>query len=104
MDMMKSKLREMQRQLVRPVTKENVFYHYLPMFGVKSYLELSLNVFNPSLSSEIYKRLVQDFFIVQGFALIDCKYSVIVCLMKIINISILRIRSASFVHEVLSEA
>ena len=59
MDMMKSKLREMQRQLVRPVTKENVFYHYLPMFGVKSYLELSLNVFNPSLSSEIYKRLVQ---------------------------------------------
>ena len=62
LDMMKSKLREMQRQLVRPVTKENVFYHYLPMFGVKSYLELSLNVFNPSLSSEIYKRLVQDFF------------------------------------------
>ena len=59
MDMMKSKLREMQRKLVRPVTKENVFYHYLPMFGVKSYLELSLNVFNPSLSSEIYKRLVQ---------------------------------------------
>ena len=59
MDMMKSKLREMQRQLVRPVTKENVFYHYLPMFGVKSYLELSLNIFNPSLSSEIYKRLVQ---------------------------------------------
>ena len=59
MDMMKSKLREMQRQLVRPVTKENVFYHYLPMFGVKSYLELSINVFNPSLSSEIYKRLVQ---------------------------------------------
>ena len=60
MDMMKSKLREMQRQLVRPVTKENVFYHYLPMFGVKSYLELSLNVFNPSLSSEIYKRLVRN--------------------------------------------
>ena len=60
MDMMKSKLREMQRQLVRPVTKENVFYHYLPMFGVKSYLELSLNVFNPSLSSEIYKRLEQQ--------------------------------------------
>ena len=59
MDMMQSKLREMQRQLVRPVTKENVFYHYLPMFGVKSYLELSLNVFNPSLSSEIYKRLEQ---------------------------------------------
>lgn len=55
-DIMKEKLREVQKRLLRPVTKENVFYHYLPMFGVKSYLELSLNVFNPSLSSEIYKR------------------------------------------------
>ena len=57
---MKAKLRELQKQLVRPVTKENVFYHYLPMFGVKSYLELSINIFNPSLSSEIYKRLVYN--------------------------------------------
>ena len=55
-DIMKEKLRELQKRLLRPVTKENVFYHYLPMFGVKSYLELSLNVFNPSLISEIYKR------------------------------------------------
>ena len=30
------------------------------MFGVKSYLELSINIFNPSLSSEIYKRLVYN--------------------------------------------
>lgn len=56
MDIMKAKLRELQKQLVRPVTKENVFYHYLPLFGVKSYIELSINIFNPSLSSEIYKR------------------------------------------------
>ena len=55
-DIMKEKLRELQKRLLRPVTKENVFYHYLPMFGVKSYLELSLNVFNPSLISQIYKR------------------------------------------------
>lgn len=57
MDIMKTKLKELQKQLVRPVTKENVFYHYLPLFGVKSYLELSINIFNPSLSSELYKRL-----------------------------------------------
>ena len=61
MDIMKAKLRELQKQLVRPVTKENVFYHYLPLFGVKSYLELSINIFNPSLSSEIYKRLDYNF-------------------------------------------
>ena len=58
-DIMKEKLREVQKRLLRPVTKESVFYHYLPMFGVKSYLELSLNVFNPSICSEIYKRLEQ---------------------------------------------
>merc|ERR1719391_1353893 len=43
-----------------PLTKENVFYHYLPLIGVKSYLELSFNVINPRLTSEIYRRLGFD--------------------------------------------
>ena len=60
MDILKTKVRELQKQLVRPVTKENIFYHYLPLFGVKSYLELSINIFNPSFSSEIYRRLDCD--------------------------------------------
>ena len=50
------KLEEMKNQLVRPLTKENAFYHYLPLFGVKSYLELSLNVFNPVASLRFYRR------------------------------------------------
>ena len=57
-DKMKEKLSELKRSLVRPLTKENAFYHYLPLFGVKSYLELSINIFNPSLTSQIYRRLV----------------------------------------------
>ena len=56
-DKMKEKLSELKRSLVRPLTKENAFYHYLPLFGVKSYLELSINIFNPSLTSQIYRRL-----------------------------------------------
>ena len=56
-DKMKKKLSELKRSLVRPLTKENAFYHYLPLFGVKSYLELSINIFNPSLTSQIYRRL-----------------------------------------------
>ena len=56
-DKMKEKLSEFKRSLVRPLTKENAFYHYLPLFGVKSYLELSINIFNPSLTSQIYRRL-----------------------------------------------
>ena len=43
---------------MKPLTKENIFYHYLPLFGVKSYLELSLNIFNPNLSANIYRRSV----------------------------------------------
>ena len=56
-DKMKEKLSELKRSLLRPLTKENAFYHYLPLFGVKSYLELSINIFNPSLTSQIYRRL-----------------------------------------------
>ena len=50
------KLKELQAQLIKPLTKENLFYHYLPMVGVKSYMELSFCVMNPRLSSEIYRR------------------------------------------------
>ena len=49
-------LNELKSKLIKPMTKENAFYHYLPMLGVKSYLELSLNVFNPSLTNNIYRR------------------------------------------------
>jgi len=48
---------ELRSKLIRPLTKETAFYHYLPMFGVKSYVELSLNVINPSLSEQIYRKL-----------------------------------------------
>ena len=50
------KLTKLRSQLIRPLTKETAFYHYLPMFGVKSYLELSLNVFNPVASMRFYRR------------------------------------------------
>ena len=50
------KLKELQTQLIKPLTKENLFYHYLPMLGVKSYMELSFSVVNPRLSAEIYRR------------------------------------------------
>eukprot|EP00090_Calanus_glacialis_P019542 TRINITY_DN30001_c0_g1_i1.p1 TRINITY_DN30001_c0_g1~~TRINITY_DN30001_c0_g1_i1.p1 ORF type:complete len:184 (-),score=38.26 TRINITY_DN30001_c0_g1_i1:194-697(-) len=53
----KLKLKELQSQLLKPLTKENIFYHYLPIMGVKSYMELSFSVMNPSLSTEIYRRL-----------------------------------------------
>ena len=52
----KLKLKELQSQLLKPLTKENIFYHYLPIMGVKSYMELSFSVMNPSLSTEIYRR------------------------------------------------
>ena len=52
------RLKELQTRLIKPLTKENVFYHYLPLLGVKSYLELSFNVINPRLTSEIYRRYV----------------------------------------------
>jgi len=51
------KIKEVQSSLMKPVNKENVFYHYLPLFGVKSYLELSINVFNPVISHNFYSRL-----------------------------------------------
>merc|ERR1711997_1133270 len=51
------KIQELQSALLKPLTKENIFYHYLPLFGVKSYLELSLNIFNPNLSAHIYRRI-----------------------------------------------
>ena len=47
---------ELKSKLIRPLTKKSAFYHYLPMFGVKSYVELSLNVINPSLSEQIYRK------------------------------------------------
>ena len=52
----RAQLSELRARLVRPVTRESVCYHYLPMLGVKSYLELSVNVLNPALTAEIYTR------------------------------------------------
>ena len=42
---MRAQLSELRARLVRPMTRESVCYHYLPIIGVKSYLELSINVF-----------------------------------------------------------
>ena len=53
---LRAQLAELRARLVRPVTRETVCYHYLPMLGVKSYLELSVNVLNPALTAEIYTR------------------------------------------------
>lgn len=38
---------------LKPFTKENVFYYYIPIHGLASYGALSLNVMNPSLVSKI---------------------------------------------------
>ena len=62
---MNQKIQELQSILIKPLTKENIFYHYLPLFGVKSYVELSLNIFNPKLSANIYSRsviIINDYF------------------------------------------
>ena len=45
-------------QLVRPLTPENMFYHYLPLQGMVTYSVLSLNVMTPRLCSSIYFRRV----------------------------------------------
>ena len=55
-DKLNVQLKEWQSKLIKPMTKENAFYHYLPMLGVKSYMELSVTVFNPSLMIQIYKK------------------------------------------------
>ena len=53
---LRAQLAKLRARLVRPVTRESVCYHYLPMLGVKSYLELSVNVLSPALTAEIYTR------------------------------------------------
>ena len=45
-------------QMVRPLTPENMFYHYLPLQGMVTYSVLSLNVMTPRLCSSIYSRRV----------------------------------------------
>eukprot|EP00092_Neocalanus_flemingeri_P027442 GFUD01029763.1.p1 GENE.GFUD01029763.1~~GFUD01029763.1.p1 ORF type:complete len:168 (+),score=39.64 GFUD01029763.1:55-558(+) len=52
-----TKLKELRVQLIKPLTKENLFYHYMPMMGVRSYMELSFSVVNPGLSAGIYRSL-----------------------------------------------
>ena len=54
--LIQAKIRQLQSQLIKPLTKENVFYHYLPLFGVKSYMEVSVCIFNPALSENVYQR------------------------------------------------
>ena len=53
---LRAQLAELRARLVRPVSRETVCYHYLPMLGVKSYLELSVNVLSPALTAEVYTR------------------------------------------------
>ena len=53
---MKDQISQLRANLLKPLTKENIFYHYLPLLGVKSYLELSINVFNPLMSERLYGR------------------------------------------------
>lgn len=38
---------------LKPFTKENVYYYYIPMQGLVSYGALAINVMNPSLVSKI---------------------------------------------------
>ncbi|XP_013113269.1 uncharacterized protein LOC106091326 [Stomoxys calcitrans] len=38
---------------LKPFTKENVFYYYIPLHGLASYGGLSVNVMNPSLVSKV---------------------------------------------------
>jgi len=43
--------------LSKPLTRENIYFHYCPLAGMASYTILSINVINPSLSSVIYTNL-----------------------------------------------
>jgi hypothetical protein len=45
------------RKLYRPVTTENIFYHYIPLKGVEQYIYLSTAIINPALTSSIHSRL-----------------------------------------------
>ncbi|XP_061394774.1 uncharacterized protein LOC133330333 [Musca vetustissima] len=38
---------------LKPFTKENIYYYYIPINGLASYGALSLNVMNPSLVSKM---------------------------------------------------
>lgn len=38
---------------LKPFTKENIYYYYIPLHGLVSYGTLALNVMNPSLVSKI---------------------------------------------------
>ena len=40
----------------KPVTKENIFFHYIPLKGIENYMWLSLSVVNPSLTSSLHSR------------------------------------------------
>jgi hypothetical protein len=45
-----------RERLVRPLTPETLFYHYLPLQGLVSYSVLSLNVMTPRLCGSVYAR------------------------------------------------
>jgi hypothetical protein len=43
-------------RLARPLTPENLVYHYLPLQGAVSYSVLALNVMTPRLCASFYAR------------------------------------------------
>ncbi|KAK7864605.1 hypothetical protein R5R35_003195 [Gryllus longicercus] len=51
-DSTKSLVAKLKEEFIKPVTKDNILYHYLPLHGVICYSAMSVNVMNPSLFSE----------------------------------------------------
>jgi len=52
-----AEVRRIQARLFRPVTKDTVYYHYLPLLGVKSYVELATTMAAPRLMGNIYSSI-----------------------------------------------
>lgn len=41
---------------LKPFTKENIFYYYIPLHGVVSYGAQSVNIMNPQLASKVLPK------------------------------------------------
>ena len=41
---------------LKPFTKENIFYYYVPLHGIVSYSALAVNVMNPTLVSKLMPK------------------------------------------------
>jgi len=50
-------IKRAQSNIFKPVTKESICYHYLPLLGAKSYVELSLAVGAPRGLGRLYSSI-----------------------------------------------